>query len=163
MGHWFHHQKVVREYEEKISDLKNKIEPQPIGTCALLLNSQGQVLLGKRKNSYKAGYYGLPGGRIELNEPISTAIAREVQEETGIKLDNLKYIGVVRENQGGYDFIHFVYVAQNVSQDPQLCEPEKCEGWEWVDLDSVDESVLPGHLAAIQLFKTKEFLVDITQ
>jgi ADP-ribose pyrophosphatase YjhB (NUDIX family) len=44
------------------------IDPQPIGTCAIITNSQNQVLLGKRKNSYKAGMYGLPGGRIELNK-----------------------------------------------------------------------------------------------
>lgn len=162
MGHWFHHQKVVREYEEKISDLKNKIASQPIGTCALLLNPQGQVLLGKRKNSYKAGSYGLPGGRIELNEPISKAIQREVEEETGIELASLDYVGVVRENQGKYDFIHFVYVAENITQKPKLCEPEKCERWSWVDIRETNNTILPGHLAAIRLYKDKQLLSDLT-
>ena len=80
-------------------------KPQPIGTCAVITNSQKQALLGKRKNSYKAGMYGLPGGRIELNEPITTAIAREVEEETGIKNLSFTFVGVDRENQGTYDFI----------------------------------------------------------
>lgn len=161
MGHWFHHQKVVREYEEKISDLEDAVSPQPIGTCALLLNPEGQVLLGKRKNSYKAGYYGLPGGRVEVNEPIAAAIQREVEEETGIKLDSLEYVGVVRENQEGYDFIHFVYLARNVTQAPVLCEPEKCEGWVWKDITAVDEAVLPGHMAAVQLYLEKAPFADL--
>jgi ADP-ribose pyrophosphatase YjhB (NUDIX family) len=135
---------------------------QLIGTCALLFNQHGQVLLGKRKNSYKAGYYGLPGGRVEVNEPLSEAIVREVKEETGLEISNLKYLGVIRENQGDYDFIHFVYMAQNVTNDPVLCEPEKCAGWEWFDLDAVGESILPGHLAAMHLYMSGQVLADIT-
>lgn len=163
MGHWFHHQKVVKDYEEKISDLKKQVAPQPIGACAILLNSQNQVLMGKRKNSYKAGFYGLPGGRIEVNERIEQAIQREVEEETGLKLSSLEYLGVVRENQGDYDFIHFIFVAKNVSQEPTLCEPEKCEGWEWVDLKNLPKQLLPGHKAALELFTSQQKVIDITQ
>ena len=136
---------------------------QPIGTCSLLINPEGKVLLGKRKNSYKAGSYGLPGGRIELNEPIDVAIQREVREETGLQVDNLKYIGVVRENQGDHDFIHFVFAAENIEQTPTLTEPEKCEGWEWVELNDFDGEILAGHTAAIQLYFEKNNLVDITR
>lgn len=138
-------------------------EPQPIGACALLLDTNGRVLLGKRKNSYKASYYGLPGGRIELNEPVAEAIRREVLEETGITLNVLRYLGVVRENQDGYDFIHFVFIAENVNQQPQLLEPEKCEGWEWIDPNDMQVQVLPGHQAAIKLYIHNEQIIDLIQ
>lgn len=137
-------------------------EPQPIGTCALLLNTQGQVLLGKRKNSYKAGYFGLPGGRVERNEPMLSAIAREVQEETGLQPSNLKFVGVVRENQGAYDFIHFVYMGEVAEATPQLCEPEKCEGWQWFELGPEIAGILPGHKAAIELFLQDTSFLDQT-
>jgi 8-oxo-dGTP diphosphatase len=137
--------------------------PQPIGACAILINPAGQILLGKRKNSYKAGYYGLPGGRIELNESITSCIEREVFEETSLKLDTLEYLGVVRENQSEYDFIHFIFVARSVTGMPHLAEPEKCAGWEWKDLASLDiETVLPGHAAALRLFTEQLSFVDIT-
>ncbi len=135
--------------------------PQPIGACVIILNPHGKILLGKRKNSYKAGYYGLPGGRIEINEPIETAIQREVQEETGLILNNFEYVGVVRENQGDYDFIHFIYVVKNVDQEPQLTEPDKCEGWEWLDQFSAKE-ILPGHKAALDLYFQKLKIADLT-
>jgi len=135
---------------------------QPFGTCAILLNPESKVLLGKRKNSYKAGYFGLPGGRVELNEPIRTAIHREVLEETGIAIENLKYVGVVRENQGETDFIHFVFVATEVTQVPQVCEPDKCEGWQWQDLASINEEVLAGHRTAIELYLQNNIITDIT-
>ena len=139
------------------------IEPQPIGVCVVITNSQKQVLLGKRKNSYKAGLYGLPGGRIELNEPIATAIAREVDEEIGIKYLSFTFVGVVRENQETYDFIHFVFSAQISNQEPMLCEPDKCEGWEWIDITSDLTQVLPGHKAGIEMYKTNEYLADLLQ
>jgi 8-oxo-dGTP diphosphatase len=120
-------------------------------------------LLGKRKNSYKAGLYGLPGGRIELNEPIITAIAREVEEETGINGLDFSFIGVVRENQGTYDFIHFVFSAQISNQKPMLCEPDKCEGWEWVDNVSDLTQVLSGHKAGIGMYKKGNHLADVVK
>jgi ADP-ribose pyrophosphatase YjhB (NUDIX family) len=135
--------------------------PQPIGACVIILNSEGKILLGKRKNSYKAGYYGLPGGRIEINEPLDAAIQREVQEETGLVLNNCEYVGVVRENQGDYDFIHFIYVAKNVDQVPQLIEPDKCEGWEWLDQSSTAQ-ILPGHQAALNLYFQQLKIADLT-
>lgn len=161
MGHWFHHQKVAKEYEEKISDLKGKLRNQPIGACALLLNQKQEVLLGKRKNGYKAGMYGLPGGRIEPSEPLEAAIRREVEEETGIKPEKLEYVGVVRETQSDYDFIHFIFVSHDIEQEPTLCEPEKCEGWEWVATHKLPDFVLPGHEAAIKMFLEKKSVIDL--
>ena len=136
-------------------------EPQRIGACAVLINPKNQVLLGKRKNSYKAGMYGLPGGRIELNEAMMTAITREVAEETRLTGLVFSFVGVVRENQGEYDFVHCIFAANITDQQPVLCEPDKCEGWEWLDLDKDFMEVLPGHRAGIKLYKNGGHLVDL--
>jgi 8-oxo-dGTP diphosphatase len=138
-------------------------DSQPIGTCAILINAKKQILLGKRKNSYKAGMYGLPGGRIKPNEPLLSAIVREVREETGIENPEFSFVGVVRENQGAYDFIHFVYTAGVGMQEPRLCEPDKCESWEWVDLSSDLSQVLSGHKTGIELYRKGEYLADLVQ
>ena len=135
---------------------------QELGVCAVLVDISGRVLFGKRKNSYKAGFYGLPGGRIELNEPIAAAIHREVLEETGLDLPDLKFVGVIRENQGPYDFIHFVFTGSVGNASPQLCEPEKCEGWEWFADVSKVSPLLNGHQAAIKLCAEQQTLTDIT-
>lgn len=139
---------------------------QNIGTCIVLVNDEGNILLGKRKNAYKAGLYGLPGGRIELNETISDAVHRECLEETGLDLGHVDYVGVVRENQGEYDFIHFVFTAQVGDAKIELCEPDKCESWEWVSAEFIaenEEEILPGHLAGIKLFLEKNRLADLTK
>lgn len=136
---------------------------QHLGVCAILLDQTGQVLLGERKNSYKAGYLGLPGGRIELNEPLEIAITREVEEETGFTDLSFTYLGVVRENQETYDFIHFVYMAQVGLLQPELREPDKCAGWQWLNADPANSHILPGHAGALRLWKEHLTLLDLTQ
>lgn len=134
--------------------------PQPIGAFAIITNAKDQVLLGKRKNSYKAGMFGFPGGRVELHETTLTTITREVIEEVGLKNLQFTFLGVIRENQGEYDFIHFVFSTQT-DQEPMLCEPDKCEGWEWVDVNKEIDNLLPGHRAGLELYKTNQLLIDL--
>ncbi len=134
---------------------------QNFGVCVIVVNSQGKILIGKRKNSYRAGYYGLPGGRVEENETLLAAAQRELYEETEMNAPDLKYVGVVRERQEEYDFIHFVYILENCDQKPQLCEPDKCEGWKWVTTDTTLQ-VLPGHRAGLVLWLNHQPLADLT-
>lgn len=165
MGHWYHYQKVAKNYEREISALKQKQGQgqQPLGVCALLFNSEGKLLLGKRKNSYGAGHYGVPGGRVEVNEPLEAAVQREVQEETALQLENPLFVGVIRENQGSYDFIHLVFAFFEVNEPPILCEPDKSEAWEWFSLKHLPEPILPGHQAGLELYREKRLLEDLTQ
>lgn len=144
-------------------------QKQPIGVCALLLNRHKQALLGKRKNGYGEGYYGLPGGHVELGEPLVVAVKREVEEETALQLPHVTYVGAVREYQRERDFFHFIFVVDAGDQIPVLAEPDKCEDWEWLELDAVatseklQQEILPGHLAALKLYIEKSSLADLAR
>ena len=50
-----------------------------------------QLLLGKRKNVYGAGTWGLPGGHLEVGEAMKGAAARELMEETGLSAKEFKF------------------------------------------------------------------------
>jgi 8-oxo-dGTP diphosphatase len=96
-----------------------------------------------------------------LKESLSNCAAREVDEETGLKIEEFEYVGVVRELQEDSNFIHFAFVAKAIKETPENREPNKCVGWEWYSLDRLPENVMPGHLAAISMFKNKTTLVDL--
>ena len=135
---------------------------QPLGTGIIVLRDQ-HILVGKRKNAYSAGSYGLPGGRVELGQSLMETAKRELYEETGLVATTIEYLGCVREFQQEKDFIHFAYVCTEFEGEPETKEPEKCEGWEWVSVDTItDLDLLPGHAATIELWHTGAILSDIT-
>lgn len=52
-----------------------------------------ELLLIKRKNDPFKGKWALPGGFVDENEDLADAAKRELQEETGLILDNLQQLG----------------------------------------------------------------------
>ncbi|MEN8253492.1 MAG: NUDIX domain-containing protein [Patescibacteria group bacterium] len=141
--------------------MKKRKHQENIGCAVIVKNKKNQVLLGKRKNAYRSGLYGLPGGRIDRDEKIVSASERELLEETNLKAKKLKYVGVVKEWQDSYNFIHFIYECFDWDGDVNLMEPEKCEAWEWFDLDDLPKDILPGHLKALELLKDSKLMMDI--
>lgn len=130
---------------------------QTLGTCIIVLDStKEKVLLGKRLNSYKSGMYGLPGGRLEITEQLMECSKRELLEETGLKADFLEYVGVIRELQEGYSFIHFAFLCHDFKGDPKVTEPDKCEAWEWFQINNLPNNLLSGHQAALEIFLNPE-------
>lgn len=56
----------------------------------ILIERDGQVLGVSRKNNATA--FGLPGGAVEPGESLEQAAIRELKEETGLNVSNLKAI-----------------------------------------------------------------------
>lgn len=108
--------------------------------AGVMVFKDGKVLLGKRKGSTAAGDWGFPGGMLEVGESFEDAVQREVWEEAGLKIENIRFLYIA--NVQKYLPKHFVFVgfvADWKSGEPVLKEPEKCEGWEWHDLAHLPE------------------------
>ncbi len=131
-----------------------KQEPERLGVFVILIQNN-RVLLGKRKNAYKSSFYGFPGGRLKLTESLIDSAKRELLEEIGVEAIDLKYIGVIRELQEGYNFIHFGFVCNKYIGDIRTMEPDKCEGWEFYSPDQLPTKTLPAHIAGSKLLKSK--------
>ncbi|MFI2128760.1 NUDIX hydrolase [Lysinibacillus fusiformis] len=73
--------------------LRQYVGHRPIilpGSVVIILNEQNEVLLQKRYD----GYWGLPGGLMDLGESFEEVAKREVFEETGLVVENLKLLNV---------------------------------------------------------------------
>lgn len=54
---------------------------------AAIFDKQGKVLIALRRlTTHQGGLWEFPGGKVEANEAAETALAREVEEELGIKI-----------------------------------------------------------------------------
>ncbi len=54
----------------------------------IVVDPEGRILLCRRAEPPRTGFWTLPGGFMECNESLQMAAARETREETGIHLDS---------------------------------------------------------------------------
>lgn len=67
----------------------------PVPGVVVVIEKDGQVLLGKRTGAFGKGKWGLPQGYIEFEEDFLTAAIREVKEETGLAVEIQSILNVV--------------------------------------------------------------------
>jgi ADP-ribose pyrophosphatase YjhB (NUDIX family) len=67
----------------------------PVPGVVIVIEKDGQVLLGRRAGGFGKGMWGLPQGYIEFDEDYLTAAIREVKEETGLDVEIRSIINVV--------------------------------------------------------------------
>lgn len=79
-----------------IDKFRTVIEHTPLVSIDLIVETEGQYLLGKRKNKPAKGYYFTLGGRILKDERLCDAAMRITAKETGYchTLDDLVFQGV---------------------------------------------------------------------
>ena len=64
----------------------------------VLFDNQRRVLLIKRKNAPYRGCLALPGGFVEVGEQTEDACRRELLEETGLKVGELRLLDVYSDS-----------------------------------------------------------------
>ena len=106
---------------------------RPLIGVAVMVIKNGKVLLGKRKNSHGDGTWAFPGGHLEFNESIKDCARREIFEETGIQIQNLRYGPYTNDifEKEGKHYVTLVVLADYASGVPTVKEPDKCEQWQW--------------------------------
>jgi tRNA (cytidine/uridine-2'-O-)-methyltransferase len=66
----------------------------PAAAAGVLIENQaGRLLLLRRSHEPARGSFGFPGGFADAGEPIEQTIRRETQEETGIEVEGIEFLG----------------------------------------------------------------------
>ena len=73
-----------------------------------------KVLLVRRARSPGKGFYSLPGGRVEFGESLHAALHREVDEETGLRIEIVGLAGwrEVLPTTGGGPYLIMSFAAR---------------------------------------------------
>lgn len=69
-----------------------EVWPQ-LATAVIVLVRKGNEVLLVHANNFRTDFYGLVAGFVETGETLEEAVHREVMEETGLHIKNLRYFG----------------------------------------------------------------------
>lgn len=78
------------DISKKCEHCGKEIWPQLATAVIVLVRKEKEVLLVHAKN-FRTDHYGLVAGFVETGETLEEAVHREVMEETGLHIKNLKY------------------------------------------------------------------------
>lgn len=148
---------------EALPALQAEAEAEGKQCCvgALISNSQGRLLVQKRSPDRKLfpNCWDIIGGHVESGETLTTALAREIREETGWELSRLLSLVHIFEweaaPQGIRREFDFLVEVEGDLEHPQL-ELGKHTAFRWISLDELDvlkEERLAGDENLYQLVK----------
>lgn len=116
--------KLVRATQKKFT----------VSVGAVVTNENNQILLLDHVFRAASGW-GIPGGFIEYDEQIIDAIKRELLEETGLELENIK-IYSIRTNNRHLEFLVYAR-GKGVAEVKSL----EIRNLGWFDIDSLPEKM----------------------
>ncbi len=139
--------------------MNSKNKPQ-VGLGVILLNSQGKILVGKRKGSL-APYYSIPGGKLDLGETFAAGAIREIKEETNLDLQHPQVIAITNNlktyQEEALHFISIILFTTDFTGTLKLQEPEKCTEWLWVDPRKLPQPHFDASTQAVTCYLEKKF------
>jgi 8-oxo-dGTP diphosphatase len=101
----------------------------------------GKFLMMKRQGSHGAGTWSLPGGHLEFNESFEDTARREVMEETGLTVKNVRFGAVTNDifTDEGKHYITVWVLSDYAEGKEQILEPDKCTGMQWRTFDDLPQ------------------------
>lgn len=124
--------------------------------CEIFIVQDDHLLLGKRKNCFGAGTWGLPGGHLGYGERLVDAAVREIQEELGgvitptdLELASITDGTPTPDNDNHY--VHAAFELRSPEFTPKNMEPERCEEWRYFALNDLPlDNIFIGHRPIIE-------------
>ena len=131
------------------------MKPGKIRAIALcVFQHEGKLLVGEGYDTIKQQSFGRPlGGTIEFGEPSGSTIVREIREELGAEITNLRYLGTLENiftynGELGHEIV-LMYRADFI--DPGYYQRSHIEGIEngypiraiWVSLADFARGLMP--------------------
>lgn len=127
------------------------LKKEPRLGCGAAIISNGKILLLRRLHDPEAGCWGLPGSKADWLETVEQAVIREIYEELGLKLEDIRLLCVVDQ----IDLVRHehwaapVYLATTFRGDPIINEPEKHSAFGWFPFSSPPKPVTIATVTAI--------------
>ncbi len=133
-----------------------------IGAGAIIIKD-GKLLMTKRKGALGQGSYGTVGGHVEYGEHPTETVKREAMEELGIEIGNIRFLDCVSSMKYGKHYIDISFLADIISGEPKIMEPDKIESLDWYPLDNLPEPIFEFVKLCLQAYKEKTNYFEVDE
>lgn len=99
----------------------------------------GKFAMLQRQGSHGAGTWSVPGGHLEFGESFEETAEREIKEETGLDIQNIRF-GAVTNDYFESENKHYVTIwmlSDWKAGELQIMEPDKCIAAAWESFDTL--------------------------
>jgi 8-oxo-dGTP diphosphatase len=116
------------------------LSANPTHAVSAAILHEGRFLLVRRGRAPARGLYAFPGGRVERGETLEEAVHREIAEETGALIGNVRHIvdlELTSETKAGtVEFVLSVHAADYESG--VITAGDDAETAEWYTLEEME-------------------------
>jgi len=112
-------------------------QPLAIVCCLIFDNQKRLLLLRRHAEDLGGGLWATPGGRQEKGEEPSQTAIREVREETGLTLNDVKYLGSHEMRMPHGVARMKTFVATVNGNEKIVIDQEEHDGHQWFDVDDL--------------------------
>src|SRR6266571_3597462 len=119
------------------------MQERPKVGVAVIIIQGNKVLLGKRKGAHGVDTWAFPGGHLEFGETLEQCANREVMEETSLVIKNIHVAAVTNDifKEDHNHYITIFMISTYKSGKAKVCEPEKCEQWQWYEWGNLPQTL----------------------
>lgn len=108
---------------------------------AVIIECQDKILFGVRKNEPKRGMFDLPGGFVDQGETAEQALRREMQEELGVTVQDMRYLFSFPNKYLycgiEYDTLDLIFLVR-FDEFPQIQAADDLEAVIWFDRAAIE-------------------------
>jgi ADP-ribose pyrophosphatase YjhB (NUDIX family) len=111
----------------------------------MIVRKEGKIAFILRQNTtWMNGFYSLPSGKIEKNEPYTLGAVREAREEIGVEVNpqDLKFVHVMHRSQDS-DWVDIYFEIEKWAGEPINAEPHLHGELVWFDPQKMPENIVP--------------------
>ncbi|MCC6933776.1 MAG: NUDIX domain-containing protein [Deltaproteobacteria bacterium] len=137
------------------------IDQKPKVGIGIMIFRDGKILLGKRRSSHGDREFAFPGGHLEHMESFHHCAIREIAEETGIKVTNIRFQFLLNLlDYAPKHYVHIGLVADWQEGEAQLLEPDKCSGWDWYSMDNLPQPLFVACERSVDCYRNGDNYLD---
>ena len=132
----------------------------PVVGAGALVEKDGQVVLVRRGVEPKAGYWSLPAGYVEGDEMAEDAAVREMEEETGLRIELDDLLGVYSFGKEPQTGVLILYSAHPVGGELRAGDDaEEVRTFAPTDMPPDDQIAFHTHLQALRDWRRARAIV----